>query len=421
METDKNKATSLVGPVLLALLINSGQIKTSPIFAWLPVDLTLVLALVVGVLFLLTRAKLGPTTGWIAVPLVLWTLFLVPLAWTPIDEFTALKVGTLFTLTLLLAVAPFQLLREDRQRRAFLLTTIIIALSFVVITVIVGPTYSNNYSDRIVFEGANTIGTARVAMAGALVMVLYAFRRSIRTHTRLLLGTAAVLTSMLGVMTGSRGPVLAAVIATLAVLLFTPLFQKYRGRALLAATLVGASIVWIGIRSSSDGLDRIINGSSTSDAARQTLWSRAVDIIGREPFGIGWGMYSTPELGRGYPHNIVLEIGAEAGWASLIAFVVILIATAIRGAYCATTSTSGALFGLYIFALLNALVSEDINGTRLLWVAMSAIWVLGWPQVRESAALKPIGSSHSGGWSDAHIKMNRRKIALARTDFIVPE
>ena len=374
--TKSEKPTSVWGPVSLAFLVNSGQIKGSPLLSWVPVDLTVLLALIVGALTLTTRARLGPASGWLALPLTLWTIFLLPVAWTPFDSYTVEKLAILFTITALLAISPFQLLREERQRKVFLITTSGIALFFAATTLIFEPVYATEYSNRITLAGANTIGTARVAMAGALVMCLYALQNDLDIKLRIPLIVAALLTSTLGVMTGSRGPVLAALIAALAVVVSSPIFAKHRVRSTLGFITLGVVIVWLGLRSGSDGLDRILGGSETSNAAREALWQKAIKGIQENPLGVGWGMFSPPGLEHGYPHNLVLEVGVEAGWFPLVAFIVLLAATAIRGAYRATTSVSATLFGLYIFALINAFVSDDINGTRLLWVTMFALWAM---------------------------------------------
>lgn len=368
---------ALIGPVFLAILTCVGQIKANPTLAWIPVDLTPLVAATVAILIVLARANRGPTSGRIVIPIILWILFIPPIIWSPTHSYATVKLIILFSVTLILAVAPFHLLGDERQQRAFLATLAVVAMFFAAAGLLFGPELATDYNNRIQVEGANTIGTARVAMAGAVIMILYACQSGTRNFTRLLLLGASLLATLLGIMTGSRGPTTAAVVAILVTLLFAPAFKKHRGRALLGAAIPSAVAVWMAVRSGSDGMFRIISGAETPTSTRNAMWDDSLRIIGENPFGIGWGAYLSPGLeAHRYPHNLILEIGVEAGWIPMLATACLLVATFARGVKVSATPAAAAIFGVSIFAGINAMVSGDINDNRLLWPTLFALWAI---------------------------------------------
>lgn len=375
MRRKNNYRFLVVYAVVLALLVNAGQFKAHPALSWFPIDLTLFFA-ALGLLFVpFARAALGPASNGIYFIALLWVAFLPPIAFVVFDSFSIRKITLLFTVTLILAISPFYGLRTHRQRRAFLFGIVIIAGFFVIGTF----TQSENAIGlgRATVESANTIGTARVAMAGAIVLAFQAFNNSISRSLRLLSVLAVIATSFLGVMTGSRGPVFASIFAILLVVAFAPVFKKYKVRAFFGVMVLSGVAYWLAKQSDSDGLARIVAGSETSDGARFLMWEQSLGLIANHPFGIGWGMYDPPGSdSHGYPHNFLLEIGVESGWIPLLIISVLLMSTLIKGVVRSQNIQNATFFGLYVFALINAMVSGDINGNRLLWLTLLAIWIL---------------------------------------------
>lgn len=374
------KRAAWVGPALLALLTCVGQVKEHPLLRWIEWDLTVITTGLVLLAMLQARIRLGPTTGRIMAPVIMWAMFLPAIAIASLSAYSVTKIGILFTITLVLAVGPFYLLREPEQRQAFIyaLAGISVAVTLLALS---SPQTSASYTNRLVLEGADTIGTARVAMTGAIILALLAFQPGLRAFWRLVFVVLAGVTAMLGVLSGSRGPVVAGVATILAVIVIAPSMSKYRGRALFGSAALVAVVVWIAVRSDSDGLDRIASAllgeESTSSSARSMIWQDAWGRILSTPWGAGWGDFAAAgEDQYRYPHNLLLEIGVEAGLPILIFFVGFLVATLIRGIHVATAPAGTVLLALFLFSLANAMVSSDINGTRLLWVAMFAIWVM---------------------------------------------
>jgi O-antigen ligase len=121
------------------------------------------------------------------------------------------------------------------------------------------------------------------------------------------------------------------------------------------------------------GLDRLESGV---DSGRSDLYAQTWDIIREQPIvGIGWGNFPlyifdyASDDGTLYPHNILLEVWMEGGILALLGFLVLSFFALIRAYRAALDRAwSSALFGLLVYALINALFSSDIVGNRLMWI-----------------------------------------------------
>lgn len=368
------------GPVSLALMANAGQIKGNPLLAWLPIDLTLVATLLVFIGCLTSRIKFGPAVGYVALPLILWVAFLSPIGLSHLDSYGVSKIITLFSITFLAAISPFYLLRFKEQRTAFLISLAVLAGAFSTSALVLAPTTANDFSNRLVFEGSNTIGTGRVALIGAIIFVVWLMIGRFNLRSRLIFIIGIVLTVALGVMTGSAGPTVATAASLTLVVLFAPSFARRRLQSIVGIFLVAAIAIAATFARNSDGMDRIVDTLSgeatTSIGARTELWEDALDQIPLNPFGVGWGMFESEYLEHRYPHNLFLEVGIEAGWLPVVLLGLLMFVTMIRGIQLATGPTMTVFLALFVFSFLNSMISSDVNGTRLLWVVMFAIWVL---------------------------------------------
>jgi O-antigen ligase len=89
------------------------------------------------------------------------------------------------------------------------------------------------------------------------------------------------------------------------------------------------------------------------------------------PIGLGWGGYANyAPANLEYPHDIVLEVFAEAGWlaaASLVLWIGYVWARARRRA---NDFEGMASLAVLTFMLMNALVSGDINDNRTFFLAI---------------------------------------------------
>ena len=394
-----------IGPVALALFAYAGQIKLSPLLSWLPVDLTLLLGLVVAAAVVTSRLQGGPTRGAVAIPISLLAVLQLGLVQSSFEGYAFTKVTTLWTFTALSMLAPFYVLRKEEQRKLFLGSLVALALIIAVVTII-SPTHTSTFTNVAVFEGTNTIGTARMAGTGVVICFILMLAAHTSAWKRLMLAVATVVLVGITLGAGSRGPFLAIGLGVLAALLTSPVFNRIRGRALVAAAILGgAAVAWVA-SSNSDGVARVFDflagQEDTSSQTRYFFWSKSLDYIGSLPAGIGWGNFARlPGMavyadanGAIYPHNIILETFVEGGWLIGIAVLLYLIVSIVRVSWFSIDATSAAIYALLVFSTFNAMVSGDINDNRLLWILLSCAWLVKSPRAApsERAVLANTGS-----------------------------
>ncbi|MCH8559405.1 O-antigen ligase family protein [Nesterenkonia sp. DZ6] len=382
-----------VGPVVLAVLIYAGQLKQNPLLSWIPGDLTVLCVIIVVVAALVTRVRSGPATSYVVLPYVAWILFLPAVALTPATEYAQDKVITLFTISLILAVAPFYLLRQAGQRKVFLATFVVIAVLVALYSLFFDQVTANNFSTGLAFDGADTIGTGRIAMTGALVCLILALRGKVLFPSRVALFLLAVSIAFLAVASGSRGPLVAALLAVIVMVCVSPGFKSRRAFSVSLAIVAVGCLVWFASSESNRGGARAFSvfagESDSSTDARIELWSAAWQQFSTSPLGSGWGGYDSPLSTIHYPHNVLLEIFVEAG--ILVGSVVFLFTfiTVLSSLRIAIEWEEVTMLGLIVFGLFNALVSSDINGSRLLIVAIFSVWSLKRPGVCRQKVRRP--------------------------------
>jgi O-antigen ligase len=368
-----------VGPLALALLIWAGSLKETPLFDWVPVDLTLAAAVVVAAAVIDSRLRGGGATKAVAAPLLFFTMLLpAALINQSPTAYSISKIAVLFTISLLLAVAPFYLLRANRQRTVFLLALVAFGVLSAA-NLIFAPTEVANSPGRFIVEGSNTIAVSRIVLAAAVILLIAATVRGLRLTRRFVMALGAVVLTAVATLTGSRGPLIALLLAIGVTVVTATVYRRYRVRAVLG--IVGVVLIggWYLLQSSqSEGLARIVGTltgeSGTAPDARVLIWSYALELFTGQPLGRGWGAFTF--MGMQYPHNLFLEIAVEAGVLVLAVVLVLLVATLLRGAHVAVDWQTSAILGLFVFAFANAMVSSDINGNRLLLVAGFAIWAI---------------------------------------------
>ena len=378
-----------LGPSALALLVSAGGLKATPLLSWLPGDLTVLATAVVAVSVIDARLRGGPAPRTVAYPWLVFLLVLSPAALiAPLHTtYATIKVVTLFSASLVLALAPSYLLRTDKQRTVFIGALTVLAAAAGAFVAIF-PTSVSNSPGRITLEGSNTIATARVLLAGALVLLVVATGRAAKVWHRLVLAAAGISLTGIAVLTGSRGPALALLVTLCVVTVSAPFYRAYRAQAVGTLLTLGVVGAWYLSRSAqSAGLQRILSAftgdQGSQPDARLQVWAEALDMIQAHPFGTGWGSYDNGVNLR-YPHNLFLEVGVEAGIVCLSVVIALIIATLVRSTRLATDWRGTALQGLLCFSLINAMVSSDINGNRLLIAVLFAIWAFP-----HSSASKP--------------------------------
>ncbi len=209
------------------------------------------------------------------------------------------------------------------------------------------------------------------------MFVLFSIRRKNLLIVRLFLIFFALISIFFAVSTGSRGPILAAIMSLFITVMLAPGFKRYRLRVMSVLALIGIAAIPFIRGNAAEGAGRISSllagEGDTSTEARERLWGSAYRTMGENPFfGIGWGAFS--ERFGTYPHNLVLELTAEAGIIITTIFIVFIIFSLVRSLRAAIDIDNIIFFCLLLFSFIMAMVSNDFNGNRLLLVCLFNSW-----------------------------------------------
>ena len=380
------------------LLVYAGDFKASPLLSWTPVDLTFLGAAltVVGVLAVAGRSTI-PRGTWQV--LALWALFIPAAILHPPGSWAAQQVTYLYTLTILSALGPLFLMRSEVRQKLWVIMQIILAAALAGGALLSShPQLAADGPARVYLTGSNTIASGDVAGLVVLSCFIFALTRRRRRGLMLAFGGAAAVTMFA---TGSRGPVLAVAVALATVATFSPVSGVYRTVRIAAMTLV-IFLSWYFVRGDTTGgagriAATLLEGSAqdTTSQIRLSLWREAWDVIPGHFWGIGWGGLNDlgPLNGGGllgqpglpYPHDIWLEVTAQAGWIAGAALIVFVWCGLRRLRRLAASPYTAVLFGMAVFWVIQASVSGDVNSWRGMWASVAISWVTGVPGARETS------------------------------------
>lgn len=232
----------------------------------------------------------------------------------------------------------------------------------------------------------NPIAAGRVAATGILVAVALVLGSAVgRRRLYALVSIPFLAIALLS--SGSRGPVLALMLALAALIALSVKDKKARSRLLLVAGGASLCVLLAPLIVPSAALRRA-TGFLTGDTAalssngRTQLWHRAIEIFSSHPLnGVGTGGFAAYEPIFRYPHNVVLEAAAELGVLGAVAMVVLLAAAlrvAVRNwadAHLDADVTDAALVtSLLVAAVVNAMLSDAIETTDTLWLAIGLVY-----------------------------------------------
>lgn len=349
--------------------VMAGFVKDTGILVDLPVDLTLALGLLTAVVVGLQIVLVGVPREVHGVVLA-FTLLVPPVLWSATTEYGTDKVGRLFTFTFLSVLAPVVLIRDrgDVARFVWAFTGM---SGIVVVTALFDPQLSSAYTGApITTESVDTIGLGSAAGHVLVVLALGLIWRSVPRLA--LVGAAGAVYVLL--QSGSRGPLFSAAVAVLAGSLIVRRRPDFRRvLAFLGLLAVGTVVAYEAAPLYSQR--RIIGffegDTSGSVDGRISLYHDAFQSVLAHPFGIGWGSFEGIAFGSyTYPHDIVLEVLAEAGVVFGGLFLLWLVYR-IALAYRLTTDYLGSVvFATAVFWCGKALVSGDINDNRVLLYAV---------------------------------------------------
>lgn len=361
--------------------LSAGYFKSDPRLAWLPVDLTVLLAIASAAagFAALVRARLRVDRSIFTI-LMLFLLFLIPELWRILssgilssgDIYQEEKSLRLFTVTLASALGPFVFIRDKASFRRFL--NALAFLGFVQALDAISVLWSGPSMERLSGFGQNAIALGRSVGVATVVAIVLAVRKELSAIVALglVLTTAAALLA-----SGSRGPLLAVVVSVLVAGFHSDrrnIGKTLAGIGFLGAILGGMTLLLdavtpVSIQRLWAVFEGAFGGQGSSEMARLQNYEFALGQILRHPFGTGWATFA-PEMG-GYPHNLVLEATLEAGWISGALLIGVIALSLKRVSRLKGSREGHLLLALLTYFLLNAMVSGDINHNKFVFVFMA--------------------------------------------------
>lgn len=228
-------------------------------------------------------------------------------------------------------------------------------------------------------------------LMGASSIVLFAYFFYKKKTKRLIVLLALILSVYTLILSGGRMPVIAFVIAAIAVLMFGIQFKRVNvleARINKKVLAFGFVFVWI-----APYLYRLIDEStfykrflslfelSTGQVENNRLYffSSAKDMI-TESYMMGKGIGSFRDyIGiaaeRAYPHNIFLEFFSELGIVGITLFITLIVLGFVRyfKSKKETNFYSVVIPAIFIFFFINAQTTGDINDNRYLFFTISLL------------------------------------------------
>jgi O-antigen ligase len=226
-------------------------------------------------------------------------------------------------------------------------------------------------------QGAINLG--RASSNGALIaifLIIASRRLSLR-----LVGIALLPILLVAlVAAGSRGPTVAFMVGLLALVALTAASGRARRQLLLVAAAMVAAGVVIPVLVPGSAIGRSLStivGSANglSSNGRSALWSEAFTAFSQHPlFGIGTGGFGAIDPVELYPHNLLLETGAELGVLGVLT-VGVMILSMLRRLSALWRQVDGAqrlevtvVISLFVSALVNSMFSGGIQDNADIWL-----------------------------------------------------
>ncbi len=380
--------------VCLALFLFSGTFKTeiSQLSPWLPdITVTLALILLAGILFnylkepsFRNRLILRYRTFGLTFALILLFMTMSAIHTTAENRYALEKTIRFATLTGLATFAPLFIIQNHRQLFRFLIVSVILGALM---------TFTGQMtSEGLTAFGANHIATGRIIGLGLLTILGLMLVRSAGAVSLLLAPSSLLYAGLAALLcyglfaSGSRGALVALLVAIATMLLVGSAIKRARKIVLTATLFLIAAVLTITIISPQASATMNQRLATTLAAPLdQTAHTRviraqaAMEMFTQRPLtGVGVGgfdlLFNPFESERGdYPHNLFLEVAAEMGIIGLILFTALV----FLPIYYALTSfrqtgnwTTLLVLAVTIYLLVNALFSGDLNDNRLLFTAL---------------------------------------------------
>lgn len=371
-----------------------------------PVDLTVLLALLSAlqiVPVVLNRRERHVSLSGINLWVLLALLILGGTIYAPDQDLALSKVALWWALVFLPMIpAALRVGSEERYVRQF-----VWAFFGMGVLVVVTGIATLSPTERLVVLAENTIEVGRAALLVPLIGIVFMLQQRsllIRAATLVLIPAAVVV----ALASGSRGPLL--ILVFLGVLgtiryLSRPHHAKWRFAGAVAGLAV-ASILVVSVAAPDlpgqsiarfgsfgdflqGGLSGGPNNSTTdiSSSIRVSLFGFAVSLFEERPvLGVGTGGFESlsprflaPINAEQYPHNALLQFAAEFGLVGLAIFLSLALIALTR--WLPPSSSMRTIRILYLFFLMNSMVSLDIYTDRTTWGLLLLLLLIDVPPV----------------------------------------
>ncbi|MBE9604350.1 O-antigen ligase domain-containing protein [Acetobacteraceae bacterium H6797] len=369
----------------------AGALKSTPMLASLPFDLTLAaLALSIPLMALLLASRRWRIGPGIAIPLAgcggLWLWMTIAGAWSPSDEILQSKLPELVLLGPLM-LAMGMAVGADAQARLWLVGSTLVIGPLVGISIAIGLSQGAVVLGGLVGARPDLVRVQYqlAGLAMACAASLAAVKALEASGLRRLAWIGLVLGLAAGVLLPGGRAALVALALTAISAPAAALWAAGRRRAVLGLGAGGAGLALAILAflmldpSRMDGLrtlERLTEGPVEA-SARPVLWAAALDWAGESaPFGLGTGGF-TIAAGHGerrglYPHNHALESLAEGGIPGLVLWLMAFAAglwSAFRRLGHVSPGRIARIAALVLPVALSVMVSTDL-GNRMAWFAL---------------------------------------------------
>ena len=288
--------------------------------------------------------------------------------------------------------------KPERLELFLLLSLLIDAISGLLVLRQFGSVAAS--TNRYGLEDQNVISLGIQGAQGVMVTT-YLMLKASRLWRQLLAVALLPIAIVALLASGSRGPVLGGAAGLLILLVLLARSRTSALRVLAVVAVFIAAWAAVGTVVPAAAAQRALSvltgsGSGVSSNGRNQLWVAAWQTMLRHPL-LGAGTGSFAHEGRSevcpgpgcldrYPHNVVLETGAELGVIGALITVAFLVTSGggilrlwRRSRDDVRRSRAAIVFALFVAAAITSLLTGDISGDGPLWLAAGLGIGLGYP------------------------------------------
>ena len=314
----------------------------------------------------------------------LFLLIITPILWMTfgVIEFGLFKFFNFILITIPISIIVLEKLSyQEIKNLFFILIGLVLLLCFFAVT---GLFETPRPDGRISILGGGPITFARWMGYGVLALIFLPLKRMY--VLRLFFISLFIIYCLIS---GSRGPI--TILIFIGAFYFFLNFRKLFLRSILFISIIILGLFFTDVPKKISELgrtDRVFlnvskrGGSSESTQTRFELADRSFNLTKKYPLGIGSGNWQTKAnqydpthlMAHEYPHNLVFEIFNEYGIIAGLLFLLYIIQISIIGFAKMinnsknSTSLYPFLFYLWIFLLLNAMLSGSLDDGRFLFI-----------------------------------------------------